>query len=111
MGKPVSHTAGPWFATPDRTSEHEDTLILSFSIVPDGEYRGGICDLQSCGHIQGISRAETRANGRLIAAAPDLLAALIAIDSLGSDSSLTEAEADAIHAQVKAAIAAATGAK
>ncbi|HDA7260228.1 TPA: hypothetical protein O5T62_002833, partial [Staphylococcus aureus] len=43
--------------------------------VLGAEWRGYVASVQSCDHIDGITREEAEANARLIAAAPDLLKA------------------------------------
>jgi len=66
-------TKGPW--TVERITSVEPT---AFNISPDNSetYRGSICNLQDCEHIDGITAEETTANAQLIAASPDLYKAL-----------------------------------
>ena len=45
-------------------------------VIVDYKYRGMVCSLNDAEHIGGITKQERDANARLIAAAPDLLAAL-----------------------------------
>lgn len=67
-----AHTPGPWFVGFDRTN------IVGVDVRFDinSQDRFSIAGGQSQEHIDGILEAECRANGRLIASAPDLLAAL-----------------------------------
>lgn len=66
---PTKHTPGPWYAVGSWV-EHENDKVADICN----------CDPESMGqeHL-GRSDAEIRANARLIAAAPDLLAACEAI--------------------------------
>jgi hypothetical protein len=57
----AKHTPGPWIIDP--------ALELPLAVIADTEDGLGICEL-------GTRTLETEANARLIAAAPDLLAAL-----------------------------------
>lgn len=71
----IKHTPGPWTAIADIcTVDDRDFQVVE--VRESGDFRGGICRLQSAEHIGGIDAAETLANGALITAAPDLLAAL-----------------------------------
>jgi hypothetical protein len=73
------HTPGPWEAQGEArlVGTNEEHHLWCGNIWPLGpSYRGEICTVQSADHISGISRQEAEANARLIAAAPDLLAAL-----------------------------------
>ena len=58
------HTPGPWTVESDRTTVAMGNQCVIVAPAPDG-----------------ASQAETRANTALIAAAPDLLAALLAISA------------------------------
>ena len=70
-----TYTPGPWRSISD--------VIQGFTTCriepPYDEYRGSVASIQDCHHIGGIGADEALANGRLIAAAPDLLAACRAI--------------------------------
>lgn len=82
--KKVHHTPGPWGINSAKgvSSNH-----CFFSVIPQTEpYRGSVANVMDAVNIDGISIAESEANARLIAAAPDLLAACkAALDFLGSD--------------------------
>ena len=71
-------TQGPW--TPvirQGMGSAADCTVAT--IMPEGPYRGDVTRLQSAEHINGIAKDELVANAHLIAAAPDLYAALEAI--------------------------------
>lgn len=73
------HTSGPWNLLGEiKWVGDDDTKYRLYCGVvgADGPYRGEICGIQSADHIAGVNREEAEANGRLIAAAPDLLEAL-----------------------------------
>ena len=59
----AQHTPGPW-----RLNAGNETLVMGSNQRPIAR--------AECGGIAGIGLAEAEANARLIAAAPDLLAAL-----------------------------------
>lgn len=66
---PVTHTPGPW--------EADQTVADTWIIGPDQQVRtvrGTVARVQHASHMR--LRAETVANARLIAAAPELLDAL-----------------------------------
>jgi hypothetical protein len=88
-------TPGPWLLT-IRAGRGEETKDVSVAeIEPDARpYRGDIARLQSCEHIEGIDGAEMAANAHLIAAAPDLYAALerIVFDWDGEPEDMVAAE-------------------
>lgn len=101
------HTPGPWTATTRITGDEispEEThveLIRKPGVMGQESIKG-ICLV----HSWGIRDAEHHANARLIAAAPDLLEALVeARDVIDSKIGLT----DAILDQIRAAIARAEG--
>lgn len=92
----------PWAAT-------ISTLVLNGKIVtvgdinPEGPYRGSVARLQSAEHIAGIGAAEVIANAHLIAAAPDLYAALeLALSYQPRDDSCDTWASDARAAIAKA---------
>lgn len=95
----AGHTKGPWTATGE-VSNVSGTDLWCGEIYPANavKYLGTVANVQSCDHISGISQEEAAANARLIAAAPDLLAALerarVAIWS-GGDTIATMAAIDA----------------
>jgi len=71
-------TPGPWVLN-IRASMGGATGEIVAEIEPPNsarDYRGDITRLQSCCHIGGIGHEELTANAKLIAAAPDLYAAL-----------------------------------
>ena len=73
------HTSGPWFRTVSQ--DNEETIYEICTAAENGEPKEIIARVNHCVMAQGfaISEAEVRANARLIAAAPDLLAALQAV--------------------------------
>ena len=99
----IKHTPGPWTAI----AEICDVDGRDFQVVEireAGDFRGGICRLQSAEHIGGIDAAETLANGALIAAAPDLLEALKWLRTCDERGDLGEAIAAADAAIAKAEV-------
>jgi hypothetical protein len=70
------HTPAPWVLT-IRPAEHDADFTVA-EIEPDRavDYRGAVARMQSAEHIDGIGKDELIANARLIAAAPEMLAAL-----------------------------------
>jgi hypothetical protein len=76
------HTPGPWFVEMSPSLGTEGVRILWDVHSTD---RVGIARSQSQEHLgnSGIHEGECRANARLIAAAPDLLEALQALDLSG----------------------------
>jgi len=72
----AQHTPGPWFVQP---AKGPDGATLYHDIVPathDHSYRGCVASVSDAVCIDGITAAEAFSNANLIAAAPDLLAAL-----------------------------------
>lgn len=77
------HTPGPWLVE-DAISPEGETLYLD--IKPASHYhayRGTIANVWEAEHIDGITWDEARANAALISAAPDLLDALVRLQSAG----------------------------
>lgn len=75
-------TDGPWTIVDGGTCAIGDTMHYTCGIKESesDSYRGNICQIQSCDHINGaIHIDEAEANAALIAAAPDLYDALAAI--------------------------------
>ena len=71
-----NHTPAPWKVTYNHISDAVVDRPRVVEIGNDGDYRGGICRLQSAEHIGGVTGDEVLANAALIVAAPDLLASL-----------------------------------
>lgn len=75
------HTTGPWVFDPENTGQTYDVGYGIYS-YPDPQGWAGPTvaqiPLRSCGRVP-VSEEEAKANARLIAAAPDLLAALKAL--------------------------------
>ena len=73
-------TKGPWKVDGSIRSvkgENGETDEYCAYIHPDyPPYRGTICTIQSCNHIDGITSGEAKANAHLITAAPELYEAL-----------------------------------
>ena len=71
------HTSGPWFRT---VSQHNGETVYDICTAADnGEPKEMIARVNHCVITPGLAISdEVRANARLIAAAPDLLAAAIA---------------------------------
>lgn len=74
------HTPGPWVVNGEvrevGADGGEKHRLYCADIVLGAEWRGYVASVQSCDHIDGITREEAEANARLIAAAPDLVKAL-----------------------------------
>ena len=86
MKNTQKHTASHWIIRDRADTQNEQSkhyTLFNCDVMPvaksDYDYVGSICAIQSCDHIHGISYGEAQANARLIAAAPDLLAALKAM--------------------------------
>jgi hypothetical protein len=85
MASSTAHTAGPWNVTGGICDVGRDTVhrLWCGDIHPPRSniYRGTIAHIQSCAHLgaNGTTNEEAEANARLIAAAPELLAALEAL--------------------------------
>ena len=96
------HTPGPWFITNPHSM---GTFYIESRIRP-----GILQEVASCGPTENNDHRE--ANARLIAAAPDLLAALQAVlDSLGALTKrhellnyMSEQEADSVFAAIAKAL-------
>ena len=70
------HTPAPWVLK-IRPAEHDDNVTVAEIEQPRSvKYRGAVTRMQSAEHIYGIGRDELIANAHLLAAAPDMLAAL-----------------------------------
>ena len=71
-----THTNGPWFRTVSQ--DNEETLYKICTAAENGEPKEIIARVNHCVITPGLAISdEVRANARLIAAAPDLLAALV----------------------------------
>src|SRR6185295_16597516 len=64
-----AHTPGPWIVRDARREMVGDTEHFIASVDRnENDYRGPVCNMQSCDHINGITMDECEANARLIAA-------------------------------------------
>jgi hypothetical protein len=82
----VSHTPGPWQAElPRRNDAHMCRITTAWEQNNCYLQLGQTWDPEHPVSYVGLSRMECIANARLMAAAPDLLAALKAIDALPSE--------------------------
>lgn len=68
------HTPGPWEAR--GAMQHGEVLFWDIEPKSTGKYRGSVATVHQAEHIEGITADERDANAKLIAAAPDMLAAL-----------------------------------
>ena len=94
------HTPGPWLIAESVVSRHAVTNMRRIRSKNEGLEHGAVCD------VYGIQDgSEASANARLIAAAPDLLDALIEIVSADDSHELTQKHIES----ARAAIAKATG--
>jgi hypothetical protein len=108
----AQHTPGPWIATVEDTDIPGVAVRFSIDTLDAGKI--SICKGQSQEHLgadDAIWMGECKANARLIAAAPELLAALqLAYRHLnGGADSLTATEHAEAFRLSRAAIAKATG--
>ena len=95
----ASHTPGPWRI--ERSNDGEDLSLGAWDlVVGDGRTR-----MVLASRSPWFSRAhESEANARLIAAAPELLAALRELLALGQQESIEDGDLEAAQAAAKAAI-------
>ena len=94
------HTPGPWLIAESVVSRHAVTNMRRIRSKNEGLEHGAVCD------VYGIQDgSEASANARLIAAAPDLLDALIEIVSADDAHELTQKHIES----ARAAITRATG--
>lgn len=100
MSTNTKHTPGPWAITRYSTSDGQ------LRIVTDDNQA---LPLASVNYGDGITMKTTAANARLIAAAPDLLEALKKVLAFAEAPVSMSADHDGILAEVRAAIAKATG--
>jgi hypothetical protein len=104
----AQHTPGPWVIKPATGPEKEH---LYFDVKPvlavDDPYRGSVCTVHDAENIEGITVAESEANARLIAAAPELLDVLRDCLHFMEMAELDDDEPHVVAA--RAAIAKATG--
>ena len=93
-------TPGPWALEIRPGSGAAADCTIAMIEQPDerAPYRGMIARLQSAEHINGIAKDELVANAHLIAAAPDLYAALDGLLGLLDAGSLYEPQAYAARA-------------
>lgn len=104
-----THTAGPWFHRPSQTFGHNG-YVVEWGVGPEG------CNLAAVtpDHpAEGQEAGDNEANARLMAAAPELYAALVALVDAGETSIIgseareqrAEARIQALNALVKATTA------
>jgi len=97
----TKHTPGPWIHYGKVTLVDDTYSLFCGGVNPvRGHYIGDICSIQSCDHIDGVPREDAEANARLIAAAPDLLAALEAVEDDGCWNEFTKGTQDQILAAI-----------
>ena len=98
----IKHTPGPW-SIKTRESRYMPGVIIQDGVCgPDGEQI----------KVEGVTLSscdEAKANARLIAAAPELLGALLALDDLRGSWSPPDDVIKAAWSKCRAAIAKATG--
>ncbi|WLS01696.1 hypothetical protein [Shinella oryzae] len=92
MGENVKHTPGPWEAR-------------TFSVMGGHKLADRICHVGSSTSLGPTRAHESEANARLIAAAPDLLAALIAIEESAVILGANEAVSASAMKQARAVLA------
>lgn len=80
----AQHTPGPWTFDAESDKRHKQFAIMAGTGGLDGE--GGKVAAVFAGFGAHFDWAESEANARLIAAAPELLAALKTLVELGTDS-------------------------
>ena len=96
-----AHTPGPW-----QLAENDTTLVLSEALDAEGNARL-VADVLC---VQGPAKGEDFANARLIAAAPELLAALrLCLENLDGIAAEDDIPSHVIREQARAAINRATG--
>jgi hypothetical protein len=103
-----AHTPGPWVLEIRKGLGDASREFTVAEIWASGPYRGCISYMQSAEHIDGIGKEELVANARLIAAAPDMLAALI-LAEIAADPTATVDERAKAKSAIRAAIAKAEG--
>ncbi|WP_458760516.1 hypothetical protein ACSVBT_06910 [Afipia sp. TerB] len=83
MSATASFTPGPWVASgevraiPSAKSGAYDLWCGEILPAQATRHRGSVAIIQSAAHINGISREEAEANAKLLAASPELVAALL----------------------------------
>ena len=104
------HTAGPWHVAAEVRTENASTS--GYAIRDAGHDLVALCALGDDARETDYDKSETAANARLIASAPELLAALARIDEFASRQCAVETDEGALWAQcaaiARAAIAYAT---
>jgi hypothetical protein len=94
-GKPQQHTPGPW---------EVDARAKPIKVCGAGPHGGLVADVSSWWY----STEQAAANAALIAAAPELLAALVALDAGLATQAESDGHAAGLRRIARAAIAAAT---
>lgn len=100
----AKHTPGPWHVLPE---EVDKPYIRVRGTIPGSRYKVANVETPTYEGVHAREAAETRANAALIAAAPDMLAALQA----GLDQIAAGPEGTRVHSHMRRAIAKATGAE
>lgn len=99
----MKHTPGPWFIKPVSNATVEGNLNIIQTGIPTG--KGYHISYSTSWDDSEDTKLEAQANANLIAAAPDLLEALLNIVDMEHDVS----EWDAVYAAARAAISKALG--
>jgi hypothetical protein len=102
------HTPAPWVLTIKPAEHDADFTVAEIEQPRSVKYRGAVTRMQSAEHIYGIGRDELIANARLIAAAPEMLEALI-LAEIAADPTATADERAKAKSAIRAAITKATG--
>jgi hypothetical protein len=110
----MGHTPGPWAVGESGFNVYYLNPLIEAGDdnIDDPRHDSVICDTRNIAYppaYSGIPDEETAANARLIAAAPDLLAALKAITAHDKNGRFGKPDFDAAIRQCRAAIAKATG--
>ncbi len=93
----TQHTPGPWFAVNDGTSIHDRLTRFDEYGARIGETPNAIADIYTMPRL-----GEREANARLIAAAPELVAALKSLSEAVRDAGKEGTAGNLAHAEVQA---------